>query len=128
MKPLIDIQDNPFEVDNFHVGAKDKEYAYVWANKKPDNVEKMKAIWGWETVNDKGGETALVPPNAAGERVNGDTLLMRMPIERYEHIQKLKAKRAQAMSGAANERFKEEAERAGVPVDDVTKRTQSSIL
>lgn len=128
MRPLIDVTENPFDVDQFHVGQKDKDYAYIWANKKPDNLEKMKAIWGWEVVGTKASETALVPPNAAGERVNGDVILMRMPIERYNKIQKLKADRAANMAGAANDRFKEEAERGGLLVDDTTKRTQSSVI
>lgn len=128
MKPFIDVEDNPFNVDQFHVASKDDEYKYVWANKKPENIEKMKAIWGWEVVGGKHQESALVPPNAAGERVNGDTILMRMPIKRWEKIQKFKDEKRNAQITAANEAWRADAERAGLLTEDTTKRTQSSSI
>lgn len=127
-KPFIDILEEYPDVDQFEVFKKDENYHYVWANKKPDNVERMKNIFGYEVVGPKSNETAMVAPNAAGERVNGDVILMRMPIERYERLQRMKRQRNESRITAANDAWRSEVEKSGLKTSDTTQRTQSSSL
>lgn len=122
-KPMIDVLDEFTEVDQFHVANADPAYYYCWLNAKPDNVEKMKSIWGYEIIGAGSKEGALVPPNAAGERKIGDVILARMPRERYEKIMKLKKRKAEAQIAAATDAWKSETERTGLKIDDTTKRT-----
>ena len=126
-QPVIDFIDDFSEVDTLYVGNRDDNYRYVWLNKKPENLERMKAIYGWEILGGKHNETALVPPNAVGERVNGDVVLARMPLERWEKLQRLKKRRADAQVTAADDAWKAEVERRGLIPDDSTKR-RSEVL
>jgi len=123
-KPMIDvIEDFPGIPDQFHVANPDSNYYYCWINAKPDNVEKMKSIWGYEVVGSGHKEGALVPPNAAGERKIGDVVLARMPRERYEKIMRLKKRKAEAQIAAATDAWKDSVASTGLKVDDTTKRT-----
>ena len=121
MRPLIDVIDElPSGVDQFYVADKDDAYYYSWINKKPDNLERMKTIWGYEVVAGKHKESALAPPNSAGEHVNGDLILCRMPRARYEKIALLKKNKANSQVQRASEEWKTEATKAGLLVEDST--------
>ena len=122
-RPLIEVMDELPGVDQFYVANKDDDYHYIWMNKKADNIERMKMLYGYEIVGDKDKASALVPPNAVGERVNGDVILARIPKARYEKIQKLRKQKAAAQIEIANEQFKQAATDAGFPVDETTNVT-----
>lgn len=119
-RPLIDLIDNLDDIDNFHVANKDTEFYYCWLNKNPDNLQKMKDIWGYEILGAKHTESALVPPSPTGERVFGDVVLARMPRERYERIMQLKKRRTESREFTANEQWKQETNKAGLAVEDDT--------
>ena len=123
-RPLIDLIDEeefPLEVyDELYVSNKDSDYHYAWLHKKPDNLERMKAIFGWEILGSQHDEVALVPPNALGERVHGDVVLARMPRERYEKLQRIKQRRSADALLSASEEWKAAVENAGLKADDST--------
>ena len=123
--PLIDYIEDLDQIDSLYVGNKDDEnYHYCWLNKKPENLERMKAIYGYEILGSKHADgTALVPPNAVGERVNGDLVLARIPRERWEKLQALKKRKSENQVNAANEAWKEQVAQSGLIPDDTTKHT-----
>lgn len=115
--PLIDrMEDLPDGVDTFYVADKDPNYYYCWLNAKADNLERARKIWGYEIIGPNHKESALLPPNALGERKAGDVILARMPRERHERIERMKARRAADQVGAAENNWKEQAEKAGLPI------------
>lgn len=122
-RPMIDVMDEFPDVDQFHVANPDPNYYYCWLNAKPDNLERMKNIFGYEIVAAKHKEGALVPPNAAGERKLGDVVLARMPRERYEKLMAMKKRRAESQMSAANEAWRDATEKAGLITEDTTRRT-----
>ena len=80
-------------------------------------------LYGYEVVGEKDKANALVPPNAVGERVNGDVILARISNARYEKIQRLRKAKAAAQIEIANEQFKQAATDSGLPVDESTRIT-----
>jgi len=122
-RPLIDLVEELENIDPFHVANKEDGYYYCWLNKKPENIQRMKDIFGYEILGAKHNENALSPPNAVGERVYGDVILARMPKERYEKLMRLKKRKAENQVNAANDAWKDKAERSGLLVEDSTKRT-----
>ena len=127
-KPLIDLQEEFPDLDSFHVSNKDDNYYYCWLNKKPEHLERNKAMFGYEILGSKHTENALVPPNAVGERVLGDVVLARMPRERYERLQRLRKLKAANQVTAANEAWKDEAAKSGLIPEDTTKSESKSFV
>ena len=126
--PFIDVQDEFPEVDSFYVGDKDENYYYAWVNKKPENVERRK-LEGYETVAAKDGEkgeNTLVRPNAAGERVMGDVVLMRMPRERHEALLRRRRQKSAAQLDTANATKAEQIRSKGMETEDTTRRIERS--
>lgn len=117
--PFVDVRDEYEDVDTFHVGNKDPNYYYCWVNKKPENMERRK-LEGYEVVTAKDGENALTRPNPVGERVIGDLVLMRMPRERHDRLQKRRAEQNDRQLAAANDAAREQIEKAGFEVEDTT--------
>lgn len=129
MRPLIDLQDDDLpNIDQFYVSEKDPGFHYTWLNKKADNIERMKMLYGFEIIGAKHDEVALAPPNAAGERVVGDLVLARIPKERYEKLQRLRGQRNASRLTTANEEWKEKAAQSGLIPEDSTKTTKSTSL
>jgi len=131
-KPLIDLVEDLDQIDQFHVVNKEKdddgeEHYYCWLNKKPENLERMKAIYGYEILGAKHKESALVPPNAVGERVNGDLVLARLTHARYEKLMAMKERKNANRIASANENWKGMAESAGLKVDDSTKQLSETL-
>lgn len=120
-RPLIDLVEDLDQIDPFYVANKDEEYMYCWLNKKPENVQKMKDIFGYEVIGSKHTEGALVPPNPAGERVHGDVVLARISRERWEKIQAMKKRRAESQITAANDNWRQQAEKSGLFSFDQTR-------
>lgn len=124
--PLIDVKEEFGEgIDPFYVGNKSDDFYYLWANKKPENLQRRK-IEGYEVVTGKVGENALVEPNAVGERVMGDVILMRMPRERHEKLVKRHFEKSRAQLDSANDNAREQIEKSGMQVEDTTTVTKKT--
>lgn len=123
--PMIDVRDEFEDVDPFYVGNKDDNFYYCWVNKKPENIERRK-LEGYEAVTDTDKANALTKPNAIGERVLGDVVLMRMPRERYERLQRRLKERIQNQLDAANEAKSKEIEDKGFETINETTRSRSA--
>src|SRR6266478_5359317 len=119
--PLIDMMERMPNIDMFYITNKDPNYHYCWLNTKPENIERAKAIWGWEVLGEDHKENALVPPNAAGERKLGDVVLARMPMERWERIQRIRDRQNKEAITRANDAWRDEVEKSGIQTQDTTK-------